>query len=962
MLRTHWQHSAKGVVDYLSAADYYATSPGDLLGKGFEHLDISGMTPRDVLECLAHNFDPATGNILRKHAKDGDRVGMDFTFNAPKSVTLAREISGTGNVGDSRIEDAHREAVEYAMGHIEADMKTRVRVGGADHDRVTGNLFAYRVTHRDTRINPGDQMPDPHLHDHVFVMNLTFDPVEQKFKAAQIGQIKHDAPYYEAMYMNRLAHNLQAIGYGVRRDGKAFEVAGIDRPLIDKFSRRSKQIEAVTAKLGITNPESKAKLGATTRLGKAKELADDLNGYYVSRLTDAEKQQLTQLRGQPSYQCDEEKAVRFAIDHIFERQSVVEERKLYETAIRHGIGSVTPEEVQQEVKRQGGLFKDGQVTTRAVLAEEGRIIDFAREGKGTMRPLGKTASLPDHTATSTSLAQQKSRPNESKRLFELKDGVVGSELHKQLPRSGSDESVGVQAKTATLSSEQQAVSVDARNAQAGGMSPKSTSGTSLSPEQAALVNHILTSPDQVVLVVGDAGTGKTSAVRSAFDRIHCPVEMLAPSADASRGVLRSEGFSKADTVTSFLLSPERQEKVKNGVIWVDEAGMLPIRDLSKLTDIARAQNARLILQGDPKQHRSPARHGNMMNLLQEYAGLPVGRLSEIWRQKHQGYKRIVADIAHGDRSGALDGLTYLGWVQKVEDNAPLVEDYVAALNAKKSVLVVAPTHAEGGEVTADIRARLKQDGKIGKDDHVVRQLVAANWTEAERGDLERYDGSEVLVFHRNSGTFKAGQVVPIAEFKPGDHWKSAGHFSVYHEAKLSVAAGDVIRITARGKTTDGHRLDNGSLYRVKGFNKHGGLVLDNGWTVAKDFGHLNHGYVSTSHASQGKTVDRVLIAMGSESRRAINAEQFYVSVSRGRESAKVYTDMTPEELKAAIQRADQRQSATELMKPKKKRRVYDRVRNVLAKARDRFKSLHSGLEPQVKQRELQKEIEYGLGR
>ena len=35
--------------------------------------------------------------------------------------------------------------------------------------------------------------------------------------------------------------------------------------------------------------------------------------------------------------------MRYAVDHLFERQSVVEERKLYEVAIRHGIGSVTPE-------------------------------------------------------------------------------------------------------------------------------------------------------------------------------------------------------------------------------------------------------------------------------------------------------------------------------------------------------------------------------------------------------------------------------------------------------------------------------------------------------------------------------------------------------------------------------------------------------------------------------------------
>ena len=53
-------------------------------------------------------------------------------------------MGGLNNAGDQRIEDAHREAVAYAMKHIETDMQGRVRVGGADHDRVTGNLMAYR--------------------------------------------------------------------------------------------------------------------------------------------------------------------------------------------------------------------------------------------------------------------------------------------------------------------------------------------------------------------------------------------------------------------------------------------------------------------------------------------------------------------------------------------------------------------------------------------------------------------------------------------------------------------------------------------------------------------------------------------------------------------------------------------------------------------------------------------------
>ena len=227
------------------------------------------------------------------------------------------------------------------------------------------------------------------LHDHVFIFNATFDPVEQKWKAAEIGQIKHDAPFYEAVYHNRLASNLRDLGYGVRRKDKAFEVAGVSDELVQKFSRRTKYIEGVAAKLGISKPESKSKLGATTRLGKAKELADDLNGYYVSRLTGKEKQQLGQLIGQPSIRVQTKRRPSDSPSGTCSSgRAWLRRRKLYETAIRHGIGSVTPEGVEAEARKQGVLLRDGQATTKDVLAEEGRIIDFAREGKGTVRADG----------------------------------------------------------------------------------------------------------------------------------------------------------------------------------------------------------------------------------------------------------------------------------------------------------------------------------------------------------------------------------------------------------------------------------------------------------------------------------------------------------------------------------------------------------------------------------------------
>ena len=102
------------------------------------------------------------------------------------------------------------------------------------------------------------------------------------------------------------------------------------------------------------------------------------------------------------------------------------------------------------------------------------------------------------------------------------------------------------------------------------------------------------------------------------------------------------------------------------------------------------------------------------------------------------------------------------------------------------------------------------------------------------------------------------------------------------------------------------------IYEVDGFTPTGDIKLTNGFVVPKDYGGLTHGYVVTSHASQGKTVDKVLIALGSESLAAANREQFYVSVSRGREAVRLYTD-DKAAMVEAVEGSSARLSATELM-------------------------------------------------
>jgi hypothetical protein len=331
--------------------------------------------------------------------------------------------------------------------------------------------------------------------------------------------------------------------------------------------------------------------------------------------------------------------------------------------------------------------------------------------------------------------------------------------------------------------------------------------------------------------------------------------------------------------------------------------------------------------------------GNLFPVLERFAGLPMGRLTEIWRQQHDGYKQAVASLAKGDMTGGFDRLAALGWVKETSSNAPLVDDYMAAIDANKSVIAVAPTHIELDAISQDIRNRLKEAGIVSKDERVLEQLKPLSWTEAEKADLGRYEGSEVLRFHRNSGTFRAGQRVRVADWKRGQHFGKASDFSVYEPASIAIAAGDLLRATAGGKTKDGkHKFDNGYSCEVDGFTEDGDIRLTNSWIIPKDFGHLTHNFVTTSHASQGRTLDVVLISMGDESVPAINAQQFYVSVSRGRYKATIFSNLPVDELRQLIQRADNRKAATELMGHATPKRT-DRLRTLARRTSAAFRQL-----------------------
>jgi conjugative relaxase-like TrwC/TraI family protein len=868
MLRIIQNSSAAGAKNYYtsaSMADYYMKDSQELTGiwrgQGAARLGLSGAVQKEAWDRLCDNRHPVTGESLTPRRKKDRRVGYDFNFHVPKSASLLY-----GLTQDDRILDAFRASVDETMRDMELEVKTRVRKGGKNEDRVAGNLIWGEFVHKTAR--PIGGIPDPHLHAHCFVFNVTFDEKEDRWKAAQFGALKSDASFFEGVFHARMSRRMAELGLPTERTRNGWELGGIDKSTLKKFSRRRALIEKTAAELeveaekewqeALANGKKAEKkvittydLGATTREPKQKTLSmEEVRKEWRSRLTSDELSGLMRVAecvgGTPIPENirGAKEAAWLATEHCFERRSVVAERELLAQAFKRSVGLASVQATEQAIRDQNLIVaeRDGRrlVTTNQVLEEEQKMTAFARRGRGACPRLGQGVH---------EFKEQK-----------LNDG------------------------------------------------------------QRRAVLHVLNSPDRVIIVRGGAGVGKTTALREAVDAIEAngkQVFTFAPSADASRGVLRMEGFTNADTVSRLLVDEKLQEQIKGHVILVDEAGLLGTRAMSRLFDLADKTDARVILSGDRFQHGSVER-GAALRLLETEAGLIPASIKDIQRQKG-AYKQVVQALSEGRVQDGFRQLDELGWVREVAEAdryKVLATDYVAAVSAGKSALVVSPTRIEGERISEEIRSELTRAGKLGEG-RQFRTVVNANLTEAERRDPLNYRPDDVLIFHQNAKGYRKGERIVAGEGPlPLDQ---ASRFQVFHQGAIPLAAGDVVRVTRNGKSADGeHRLNNGATYAIRGFTKSGDIRLANGWIVAKDFGHFAHGYVATSHASQGKTVDRVFIGQSSDAGPASSREQFYVSVSRAKEQATIYTD-DKQALREAVDRSDDRLSATELVSSRERR-------------------------------------------
>ncbi|MEO1525500.1 MAG: MobF family relaxase [Planctomycetota bacterium] len=871
--------------EVLTKGDYYLGQEvgGKWRGKGAELLGL-GHEPEVTREQFGYLLDgkhPTTGEKLTQRHRKDRRPGMDLTFSVPKSVSLAWAIND-----DERITQVLREAVHETMTRdVEPLMQRRVRDGrhaNTKQKSSTGKLVYADFLHKTSR--PVDGTPDPHLHIHAFVMNWT----EQNgtHYAGELEEIVRQRPSLQAKFEARLAGKLKhLLGYGIThtrfvqsgRIKSGWELAGLDRKTIEKFSRRTQQVEEFAERHGITSASEKGKLGKKTREAKNKgATVDELRNEWRSRLTDRERSDFAKLGGRPLPRSKEsehdraEASVRYAVDHHLHRESTVERHRVVATALEHGL-TLSPESVEQALGSAAILERTlddngterSVLTTREVLAAEKRMIEFARDGRGTRKPIGKG----DH----------------------------------EFSREWLDD------------------------------------------QQKAAVEFVLESRDTVLAVAGGAGTGKSSLMQEAAEAIQATgkrVHTFAPSTGAV-DVLKGKGFENAQTVEHLIRNDRMHAGLKDQVLWIDEAGLLDVRSMNAVFDIAREQGARLVLSGDTRQHSSPGR-GEAMRLLEDEAGLNVARMEAIKRQQGM-YRSAVELVSKGHetvepgKSGLLAGfdrLDEMGKIKEIGDGdrqACLAAQYVEALGEKKSTLVIAPTHAEARSVTEQIRETLRESGQLSRDQRNFTQLRSLNLSDAQKREASTYTDAPGLIvqFHQNvAGGFNKGDRYRVAGAVGNDielvsadgiskrtlSLDSCNRFEVYSEAEVSLAVGDKIRFSLGGTSVNGEsRIANGRLDEVASFDEVGNIVLKRGVIVDKNYGHLDLGYVITSHASQGKDRQVALAAMSSESLPAVNAKQFYVTVSRGSEDVAIFVD-DKARMRQAIEKSGQQLSATELLR------------------------------------------------
>ncbi|MCI1047055.1 MobF family relaxase [Caballeronia zhejiangensis] len=913
------QNVGKVVNYYTDSADDYYAKDGSAMqwhGQGAEALGLSGtVEQRRFAELLDGRIDEHT-QLRRTTPSEArkERLGYDLTFSAPKGVSLQALVHG-----DEKIIAAHDKAVAAAVREAEMLAAARYTVNGKTSIERTDKLVVATFRHETSR------EVDPDLHTHAFVLNMT-QRQNGEWRALVNDGIVHSLSHLGNVYKAELAKELERQGFTLRYDRKGtFDLAHFTEHQIHEFSGRRNQIDAKLAEWGLdrktATPEQRDRAAMQTRERKTDIDRDDVRAAWQARAmelgidfhsrewagvgndgpgndsSDA-RNRAPQIEKPLEYHADQ--TVRFAIKRLTERQAIVTGEELLAVALKHGYGRLSATDIRAAIERAkdgGHLIKED-----ALYRSMNPARNVGKDGKDA-----KAKTAPESLALTRE--QWIAELVKGDRTREQAKVIVDSGIAK-----GRLQATGTRYTTHIAQRRERDILALERSRR-GKVEPRITAQQidaylatrirtaereGLNVEQARAVARIADTTNQFMAVPGFAGVGKSYMVKSARQLLEdygYRVTALAPYGSQKKA-LEDVGI-EARTLQSFLKAKNKKLD-DHTVVFIDEAGVIPARQMLETMKVIEATGARAVLLGDTAQTKAIEAGKPFEQLLD--AGMQSTEIRIIQRQKDPELLKAVELAAVGK---AADSLAHVTHIHEVKDSSErysaIVQAYAGLTPAQRAeTLVITGTNQSRKAINDGIQEALGLKG-TGTEYTLLDRL---DTTQAERRHSKYYEKDAIIIPERDyrSG-LRRGEQYTVLDTGPGNRLTVRGpdgavlrfspaqtsQLSVYKPERTELAVGDQIKMTRNDKDRD---LANGDRFTVKEIHEREIIAEGGGRRIKLDAAQAMYAalaYASTVHSAQGLTSDKVLINL--ETRSLTTAKDvYYVAVSRARYEAEIFTD------------------------------------------------------------------------
>lgn len=594
--------ACRGPVDYYLAAD---EPPGRWWGEGTAALGLSAEVAPEEMEALLTARHPVSGKRLgRGFGLDSARA-FDACFSAPKSVSVLWALA-EDPFTRAEVAAAHDAAVEAALSFLAAHgAVTRRGTDGVDQVDTKGLAVALFRQHT-------SRSADPQLHTHAIVMAKVQDP-SGKWLSLDARFLKRQQCGIGWIYASALRSELTArlgVGWGAVTNGHA-DLERIPASMLEVFSTRAAQVRQ--------------------RLGKmvAEWVADHGGAEPDPRTLYRLERWAAERSRPPKHAVGDAEALRADWRAQAPAAGVESLHVVPAVAGLPGLAGLDREAIVAEA-----LARVAAESSTWLHADVSRHV-------ATLVPPGAAAGASEAVALVEELTAMAAA-----RCVELQPEAPTGVARRIDGRPVSEAVTERHLTNAAVLDQESRLLAWARAAAA---TPPVAGHDAQAAAAAAVAGA-----ERLVLVVGPAGTGKTTALgiaaRSLAERRR-PVLGLAPSGKAA-DVLGAETGWPATTLAKLLADAARPSwwpPPAGTTVVLDEAAMAATEDLDALVGLVEDHRWRLVCVGDPAQLSSVGR-GGMFELWCERVG--AHRLEEVRRFDEAWQAEASLALRRGDPSAA----------------------------------------------------------------------------------------------------------------------------------------------------------------------------------------------------------------------------------------------------------------------------------------------------------------------